>query len=540
MKIKTRILVSAAIAVTLILCFILVVSISFDAVAEENKREWLANEIHTTVSQLDIILYDYLIHKEERMVQQWNSKYDTTLENIEKEKIGELETVKSNYVDLKNLFSQIVKSHEEQGSSELEERLVTSFLIKSHTIIFDTSRIAQEAYNSAIEAQRKGINIILVSATILFALLLAVAIHTAREITKPLEKLTAKTKEIGKGELKHKIGIKSYDEIEELSTAFNKMAKELHKSKSKIEKKVEDRTKSLNQKVKELTEMRTAVFNMMEDMDESRKEIINSERELKKAYKELKKLDIQKDEFLSITAHELKTPITSIHGFSQLLKSGKVKSKKRKKYLDIIDSETKRLAELITDMLELSRIDLGTIKTVMEEMDVNEVVEQAVSQVEPYAKKKNIKIEYKVQPGIPTTISDKEKILQILLNLINNAVKYSEKGIIKVGVMKAGNKIQFSVQDTGLGIPKKTHNKIFTRFFQVDSSFTRKSGGTGLGLSISKEYVQLLGGEIWFKSVEGKGTTFFFTIPIIKPGKVKSHEQETEKEDSDEFKKKGK
>jgi len=256
MKIRDRLLLMAGACITLILIFSIIVYVSFNKVAEENERELIAQEIGHTVSELDIIMYEYLTYREERMIQQWNSKYDVSLEITEKAVYEELEVIKTDYADLKNLFSQIITNYDKQGSSELEERLVAQFLIKSHTIIFDSSKIAKEAYNNAIEAQRTANNSMLVTLAVIFVLLSVISLHTTRQITKPLDELTKGTEIIGKGDFTHRIDIKSKDEIGDLATAFNKMAIDLKKSRedlkkysNELEKKVEERTKKLREKV---------------------------------------------------------------------------------------------------------------------------------------------------------------------------------------------------------------------------------------------------------------------------------------------------
>jgi len=256
MKIRDRLLLMAGACITLILIFSIIVYVSFNKVAEENERELIAQEIGHTVSELDIIMYEYLTYREERMIQQWNSKYDVSLEITEKAVYEELEVIKTDYADLKNLFSQIITNYDKQGSSELEERLVAQFLIKSHTIIFDSSKIAKEAYNNAIEAQRTANNSMLITLAVIFVLLSVISLHTTRKITKPLDELTKGTEIIGKGDFTHRIDIKSKDEIGDLATAFNKMAIDLKKSRedlkkysNELEKKVEERTKKLREKV---------------------------------------------------------------------------------------------------------------------------------------------------------------------------------------------------------------------------------------------------------------------------------------------------
>jgi len=265
MKIRDRLLMTSGSCVALILIFSLVVYVSFNRVAEENERELISQEIGHTVSELDIIMYDYLTYGEERMVQQWNSKYDISLEIIEKAEYKELETIKTNYADLKNLFSQIITNYEKGDSSELEERLVAQFLIKSHTIIFDSSRIAKEAYNNAIEAQRTANNSMVIALVILFVALMGISLHTTRHITKPLDKLTKGAEIIGKGDLEHTIDIESRDEIGELASAFNKMTRDLKESRKELEKYSKELEKRVEERTKELRLAKTGLEKKVEE-----------------------------------------------------------------------------------------------------------------------------------------------------------------------------------------------------------------------------------------------------------------------------------
>jgi signal transduction histidine kinase len=509
MKIRDTLLIGSGISIILVLVFSLVVYVSFNRVA--------------TVSELDIIMYEYLTHREERMVEQWNIKYDVSLEIIEKVEYKELESIKTSYADLKNLFSQITANYDKGGSYELEERLVAQLLVKSHTIIFDSSRIAKEAYDNAIEAQRTANNSMMIAIIVIFAALVGISLHTARRITKPLDKLRKGAEIIGKGNLKHVIDIKSKDEIGELASAFNQMTRDLKASQEQIktyaeelEQKVQERTKELNVKVNELTGMKTAVLNIMEDMDQTNKELIESQEDLKSSLRELKEMDINKNQFISVAAHELKTPLTSIHGFSQLLQDRKIANNftRRNKYLKIMDHETKRLAKLVNDMLDLSRIDLGTIKLNQDKTDINKVIGYVKREMSVQIKERGLESKYDVEKGLQKIVTDREKLTEILINLINNAVKYTPKGKITVNVFREGSNVHFTVKDTGIGIAKEYQEKIFERFYQVDSSYTRKAGGTGLGLSLCGELVNMLGGKIWVNSKEGEGSEFHFTLPI--------------------------
>jgi signal transduction histidine kinase len=251
-------------------------------------------------------------------------------------------------------------------------------------------------------------------------------------------------------------------------------------------------------------------------LEDSNRKLKKAEGSLRKNYKELKKLDVKKDEFISIAAHELKTPLTVMSGYANLLKDEKVirNQNKRKRFLDIIEDESKRQAQLVSEILDLSRIDLGVMKYVIEELNLYEFIKSLEDQFGPKIKENGLSYEFRIEDKLPKIETDKEKLYEILMNLINNAIKFTSEGKITVKIERNGDYIQFSVADTGIGISRKYYNKLFTRFFQVDSSYTRSVGGTGLGLSLCKEYTEKLGGDIWLKSKVGKGTTFYFRIPI--------------------------
>lgn len=305
--------------------------------------------------------------------------------------------------------------------------------------------------------------------------------------------------------------------------SFNKMANNLKNQKTmaaghskRLETEVQKRTVELDKQVKKLEDTKLATLNIMEDMDEEHKQLVVAQQQLQKYVDELKEVDKKKDEFISISAHELKTPLTSIRGFVDLLKDEKVQQDKeaRDKYLQIIKEDSERLSNLITNMLDLSRIEMGTIKFDYEWISVDDIANDIRNQMDIIIKQKKITSKYRIGHGLKI-FSDRNRIVQVVSNLINNAVHYTpDGGRITISALKTSDGVTFSVSDTGCGIPKKAQYHIFERFFQVDSSLTRKIGGTGLGLSVSKGIVEALGGKMWFKSVERKGTTFFFTIPI--------------------------
>ena len=219
-------------------------------------------------------------------------------------------------------------------------------------------------------------------------------------------------------------------------------------------------------------------------------------------------------EFTSNVSHELKTPLTSIYGVSDMLQSGLVKDEDIKDFAGTIKKESSRLISLIDDIIRLSQLDENTIPQEMETVDLWEITQQAVMRLSGKAEENQVDVRC---AGVQTGIKGVEYIVdEIVYNLCENAIKYNKKGgEVKITVRKEGGKSILTVADTGIGIPKEDQARVFERFYRVDKSHSRKIGGTGLGLSIVKHAVSYLGGEIFLESVEGEGTTITVTFPAV-------------------------
>jgi len=233
---------------------------------------------------------------------------------------------------------------------------------------------------------------------------------------------------------------------------------------------------------------------------------------------ERKKIEKMKNEFISTVSHELRTPLTSIKGSLGLITSGVlgVLPDKINKMLSIADTNCSRLTNLINDILDLEKIKAGKMEFNYEELEINEIIEQSVILHQPYAEQFKMKIKVNKLVDKAFIKIDKSRMLQVLSNLMSNAVKFSYTGgEVLVSSEREDGKIKISVSDKGIGIPEYSKNKIFNAFSQVDSSDTRAKGGSGLGLSICKLIIEKMGGEIDFESVAEKGSTFFFTMPEL-------------------------
>ena len=239
--------------------------------------------------------------------------------------------------------------------------------------------------------------------------------------------------------------------------------------------------------------------------------------ELAKAYEELKSLDKMKDEFLSNVSHELKTPLVSIEGYSEVMRDetlGELNDK-QKKALDAVMRNAYRLERLIDSILYLSIEEAGRMRYTFKPLQIADVIEKSVLDMLPQIKSNKLTIVKEVQDNLPLIQADEDRIMQVMINLIGNAVKFTSSGeiAVKAYVDEDDDNLHIEVNDTGVGIPKEHIDNLFDRFYQGDSSTKRKYGGTGLGLHICKLIVEAHNGKIWAESEEEVGATIHFTLP---------------------------
>ena len=239
------------------------------------------------------------------------------------------------------------------------------------------------------------------------------------------------------------------------------------------------------------------------------------ELKLSDALEEIKKTDELKNEFASMITHELKTPLTPIRGYCEILKdeSFGVLNNDQKDFVNTIEQNATRLERLIGDVLDVQKLDMGKMTFTKKNLDVDDFLKNIEKDLTPLLKEKEIY--FSIPDNVKINIfTDKFRLQEIFENLIRNSIDFvPHKGKIDITIQNTEKTIIFSVEDNGIGIPREKQSNIFKKFFQGDTSQTRKHGGTGLGLVVCKGLIEGLGGKIWFNSQEGLGTTFYFSMP---------------------------
>ncbi|MBK5247611.1 MAG: hypothetical protein JJE49_10140, partial [Peptostreptococcaceae bacterium] len=229
--------------------------------------------------------------------------------------------------------------------------------------------------------------------------------------------------------------------------------------------------------------------------------------------------DRLKSAFLANMSHEIRTPMNGILGFAGILKEADLSGEERQEYLELIEQSGTRMLNIIDDIVVISKIESGMTEVHLKESDLNEQMDYIHTFFKPEMDLKRIQFPCKKSLfGKEAVIhTDREKIFSILTNLVKNAIKFTDKGSIEFGynlkTEHQGDVLEFFIKDTGIGISSDKQEIIFERFRQVSESITRNYQGAGLGLAIAKSYVEMLGGRIWVESEEGKGSTFYFTLP---------------------------
>ena len=242
-------------------------------------------------------------------------------------------------------------------------------------------------------------------------------------------------------------------------------------------------------------------------------DLIQMNKKLALANTQLKELDKLKSEFVSMVSHELKTPLAAMKTSAQVMGMADAAEETRREMQDIIIRNIDRQTDLVDDLLDLSRIESGRLKLNCENVILDTIIADSIETVKQKAVEKDITLDVELSEGLASARGDREKLIRVVLNLLNNAIKFTPGGgEISIKARKLNGQVEVRVSDTGIGIPQEELGMVFDKFYQVDSTLTREAGGTGLGLAICKGIIEAHNGRIWVESELGKGCTFSFTL----------------------------
>jgi signal transduction histidine kinase len=334
-----------------------------------------------------------------------------------------------------------------------------------------------------------------------FTIILTVLL--TRQVTDPLRSLTKAVSDVSAGNYEIQVEKKSEDEVGELADAVTQMAtvirnreKELREINTTLEKRVADRTA----------------------------ELAKANAQLSVALTTAEEANRLKSEFLATMSHELRTPLNAILGYTQIMQRGMVGevNDRQKDNLSRIFSNSNHLLNLINEILDLSKIEAGRMEIINEPFEIRPVMDDINKKMQALIGNKPIQFQVNIEDDVPATlVADADRISQITINLVSNAIKFTDKGHIKVNVDSNEHKWTIVVEDTGVGIPSHLHHTIFEEFRQVDSSSERKHRGTGLGLAIVQKLTNLMKGTVELSSELNKGTTFTVTLPLVTESEVR-------------------
>jgi signal transduction histidine kinase len=278
-----------------------------------------------------------------------------------------------------------------------------------------------------------------------------------------------------------------------------------------------DQTEAL-EKTKLYERLMEATSELQRKVQEATAELAQQNELLRRQHIELEQASALKSQFLANISHEFRTPLNAILGYTHMLLqgvSGAVTEPQRKS-LTRIDSNSRHLLALINDILDITRIEAGRMPLNISAFKVADLVHEVMSELEPIIRRSNLVVNAKIKTTLPPLKTDRQKVKQIMLNFLSNALKFTASGTVTMGATydPKNHTLAISVRDTGVGIPEESRNKIFEDFRQLDNSPARGYGGTGLGLSICRRLAQMLGGSIELASQVGEGSTFTLRLPV--------------------------
>lgn len=473
----------------------------------------------------------------------------------------------------------LTASHTEINSRRNDET-GEKFQVATTPIVFDNTQYGLlyiEKSMDDVYSNLYATNKILATGTVLALILTAfLGFFLAKTITKPLAQMQRQAMAISQGNFSRKVQKYDEDEIGQLALSFNNMTEKLKEANATTESErrklrsvlaymtdgviatdrdghvilMNNRSEELlgvyrqnvlGQSIIELLKLQedytvSGLYKIEDAINldfssEDKKEILRANFSVIKKdngavngiiavlhdVTEQEIIEMERREFVSNVSHELRTPLTTMRSYLEALQDGAVLDEiLRTKFLDVTQTETERMIRLVNDLLQLSKLDAKDYTIEQQRTDFVEFLNRIIDRFE-MSKKQNIRIKRNLPKNAIIAYIDRDKLTQVIDNIISNAMKYSpEGGAITFRILRVGDFLKASISDQGVGIPKDNLDKVFRRFYRVDRARSRKLGGTGLGLAIAKEMIEAHGGKIWAESEWNKGTTIIFTLPLFK------------------------
>jgi len=439
----------------------------------------------------------------------WASNLGRPFVNVEE--IGEIKTTVVVPLLYKEILQGAIIIHTKKDENYFEQNRLKILTIVSNqlTISFENLNLYKnvEKRNNKLKALKSYLDNVITSMT--NGILVIDNKNVVRVFNKKTEEL------VGMG---YKKVINKYIENTNLRKDF---IKEIFNIKNKIDKGLEVIDQEFEYQISEDEKMPFGISATMLKKENAHLGVLYVIRDMRetKELMELKRIDKLKDEFLSMVSHELRTPLTSIKAYTETLlymvEENDIESEKE--FLNIINEESERLSRLINDVLDLSKIEAGKMTFIIKEEDLSILINKAVKNMFGFANEKKIKLLGEFSEENIKVYIDNDRMLQVLANLINNAIKFTpEEGTVRViAKIIDENYVEISVKDNGAGIRDEDKERIFEKFKQSEDILTRQAGGTGLGLPICKNIIEYHGGKLWVESEYGNGSEFKFTIPRV-------------------------
>jgi signal transduction histidine kinase len=408
----------------------------------------------------------------------WNIFRATIMNNI-------IIEVKNGQVNISPKTSAEIATEKKEIESEASQ------LIKSSDVL--VTKLGEQ-----VDSNSRNLMLLQTFFGILIIGILILVLYLVSRILKPITSLTHAISEVEKGNLDVSLVQKGTDELAVLEISFNAMVNSI--------KKYIDRQKELTKTV--------AIKN---------DELLEIERDLRRANQELVKTELAKEEFIAMVSHELKTPLTPLKLYSEMfLKTNALGSlnDKQKQTMQMMHKNISKLEMLVNDIMDVYKLDIGKLRLNKKKVRVSELVNDNISDLQPLMEDKNIELDAVIDPHVDklTVVCDSKRIGQVFSNLIKNSVDFvpstGGKITIMAGVINSNDNVSFTVEDNGSGIPFEKMDNLFKTFYQIDTSIIRKHGGTGLGLAICKGIIEAHHGEIWIDKSYRGGTSITFTLPI--------------------------